>query len=72
MEDYLDKVLPLPFLQHIEPTAKVLEWELGQALVEVRAVENLERLVVEFDFQEETNIVAKDFEFAVVTYLSYY
>jgi hypothetical protein len=41
-------------------------------LVEVRAVENLEKLVVEFDFQEETNIVARDFEFAIVTYSNYY
>ena len=72
MEDCLDKVQLLPFLQHIEPAAEVLEQGPEQVLVEVVVIENLEKLAIEFGSQEETNIATKDFEFAIVMYLNYY
>jgi hypothetical protein len=71
MEDCLDKVLHQAYLQHIELAVLALELEPKQALVEILVVESLERLV-EFDFQQEIDIVVVSFEFAIVTYLSYY
>jgi hypothetical protein len=71
MEDCLDKVLRLAYPQRIELVVLELELEPGQALVEILVAKSQEKLE-EFDSQQEIDIVVVSFEFAIVTYLSYY
>jgi hypothetical protein len=71
MEDCLDKVLRLAYPQRIELVVLELELEPKQALVEILVAKSQEKLEG-FDSQQEIDIVVVSFEFAIVTYLSYY